>query len=218
MVKQEKRIRRTPEEARELILDAAEKTMGGEGPAALRLQDVAKEAGVSHPTILHHFGSREGLVKALHLRALEKLRTELLSQMGSSSGADDGVSKSFAAFRDGMAQRMLWLLQMPDDGDEVRLPGGLPMIDQIAQSLHALRVSFAPPGAVVDYEDSRCVAHLVTVAGVGDALIGPKLRALSGQDEVAARTNFERWLSQLINLHIRDYHARLGGAPLKPAS
>jgi len=207
LAKQEKRVRRTPEEARALILDAAEKTMGGEGPAALRLQDVAKEAGVSHPTILHHFGSREGLVKALHLRALEKLRTELLAQMGSSDSANDGVARSFAAFRDGMAQRMLWLMQMPDDGDEVRLPGGLPMIDQIAQSLHALRVSFAPPGAVVDYEDSRAVAHLVTVAGVGDALIGPKLRELSGQEEVAGRTYFERWLSQLINLHVRSYRA-----------
>jgi len=91
LAKQEKRVRRTPEEARALILDAAEKTMGGEGPAALRLQDVAKEAGVSHPTILHHFGSREGLVKALHLRALEKLRTELLAQMGSSDSANDGA-------------------------------------------------------------------------------------------------------------------------------
>lgn len=216
MIKQEKRIRRTPEEARVLILDAAEKTMGRDGPAALRLQDVAKEAGVSHPTILHHFGSREGLVKALHLRALEKLRTDLLAQMASSQSANDGVARSFAAFRDGMAQRMLWLMQSSDT--DVRLTDGPPLIDQIAQSLHALRVSFAPPGAVVDYEDSRAVAHLVTVAGVGDALIGPKLRELSGQDEVAGRTYFERWLSQLINLHVRDYHAKLGGAPLKPAS
>ena len=204
MTDKEKRIRRTPEEARTLILDAAEKTMGREGPAALRLQDVAREAGVSHPTILHHFGSREGLVKALHLRALEQLRAELLSQMGSSESANDGVARSFAAFRDGMAQRMLWLMQMPGDGD-IRLPGGLPMIDQIAQSLHALRLRFAPPGMSVDYEDSRAVAHLVTVAGVGDALIGPKLRELSGQDEIAARTYFERWLSQLINLHVRSY-------------
>jgi AcrR family transcriptional regulator len=50
-----KRIRRTPEEARRLILDAAEASMAIEGPAGLRLLTVAMQAGVSHPTILHHF-------------------------------------------------------------------------------------------------------------------------------------------------------------------
>lgn len=203
MAQKEKRIRRTPEDARALILDAAEKSMGREGPAALRLQDVAKQAGVSHPTILHHFGSREGLVKALHLRGLEELRGALIARMGQADSSDDGVARSFAAFRDGMAQRILWLMQMPDV--DVRLPGGVAMIDQIAQSLHALRVSFAPPGKTVEYEDSRAIAHLVTVAGVGDALIGAKLRELSGQDEIEGRTRFERWLSKLIDLHVRSY-------------
>jgi AcrR family transcriptional regulator len=178
--------------------------MGAEGPAALRLQDVARQAGVSHPTISHHFGSREGLVKALHLRALERLRGALLQQMGNADSANDGVAQSFAAFRDGMAQRILWLLQMP--GGDLKLPpGGVATIDQIAQGLHALRVSFAPPGRAVDYEDSRAVAHLVAVAAFGDALIGGKLRALSGQNEEEGRRRFERWLSALIDLHVRSY-------------
>ena len=69
-----KRIRRTPEDAQADILDAAEAVMSkGGGPAALRLADVAHQAGVSHPTILHHFGSREGLVHAINKRAFEKL-------------------------------------------------------------------------------------------------------------------------------------------------
>lgn len=203
MVKQEKRIRRTPENARELILEAADKTMGSEGPATLRLQDVARQAGVSHPTILHHFGSREGLVKALHLRALERLRGALLQQMGRADSANDGVAQSFAAFRDGMAQRILWLMQMPDDGTPRH--GAVPTVELIAQSLHALRQGFAPPGRTVDIEDSRAISHLVSVAGFGDALIGPKLRELTGQNETEARTRFERWLSALIDLHIRSY-------------
>ena len=151
MAKHKKRIRRTPEDARTLILDAAEKTMGREGPAALRLQDVAREAGVSHPTILHHFGSREGLVRALILRGLERLRSALLERIGGQQSSQDGIARSFRAFRDGMAQRILWLMQMKDlpPGD------GVPLVEEIAQSLHALRVSFAPPGAKVDFEDSR---------------------------------------------------------------
>ena len=202
MAKQKKRIRRTPEDARTLILDAAEKTMGSDGPAALRLQDVAREAGVSHPTILHHFGSRGGLVRALNLRGLERLRSALLERIGEQQSSQDGIARSFRAFRDGMAQRILWLMQMKD------LPpgGGVPFVDQIAQSLHALRVSIAPPGATVDFEDSRAVSHLVAIAGFGDAVLGAKLRQASGQDESAARARFEHWLAALIDLHIRSYH------------
>ncbi len=48
--------------------------MAAGGPAGLRLQEVAKAAGVSHPTILHHFGSREGLIQALNLRSVEQFR------------------------------------------------------------------------------------------------------------------------------------------------
>ncbi|MBV1885644.1 MAG: TetR family transcriptional regulator, partial [Parvibaculaceae bacterium] len=50
-----KRIRRTAEEARRLILDAAEKRLAEQGPEGIRLQDIAKDIGVSHPAILHHF-------------------------------------------------------------------------------------------------------------------------------------------------------------------
>jgi AcrR family transcriptional regulator len=38
----EKRVRRKPEEARALILDAAQASMAADGPAGIRLQDVAR--------------------------------------------------------------------------------------------------------------------------------------------------------------------------------
>ena len=176
--------------------------MGGEGPAALRLQDVARQAGVSHPTILHHFGSREGLVRALNQRALDQLRVALVDRMGEQDNAEDGVARSFRAFREGMAQRILWLMQVPELPER---PTGVPLVEQIAKSLHELRVSFAGPGKAVDYEDSLFIAHLVSIAGFGDAVVGKRLRELSGKDEEATRQRFERWLSALIDQHIRSY-------------
>ena len=201
--KPEKRVRRTQEEAKALILQAAEKTVGREGPAALRLQDVAREAGVSHPTILHHFGSRDGLIRALNMRGLEELRGALLDRMGQQDSSEDGVARSFRAFRDGMAQRILWLMQTPDAPDEPARQG-VPLTEQIAQGLHALRLSFAPPCKTVEIEDSRFIAHLVAIAGFGDAVVGPRMRELAGQDD-ETRRRFERWLSALIDLHIRSY-------------
>ena len=52
-----RRVRRTAEAARAAILEAAEKRLAEAGPAGIRLQGVAADVGVSHPTVLHHFCS-----------------------------------------------------------------------------------------------------------------------------------------------------------------
>ena len=59
------RKRRSAEEARREILEAAHALLLGEGPDALKIAKIAKRARISHPLILHHFGSTEGLVQAL---------------------------------------------------------------------------------------------------------------------------------------------------------
>ena len=197
-----KRIRRTPEEARRVILDAAEEIMTRAGPGGLRLQDVARAAGVSHPAILHYFESREGLIRALNRRTIEELGEMLRGQMTASlPGSGEGLRAAFAAYRGGFGQRIVWLLQsgaLPP-GQEAG-PG---LIEEIAERLHALRCEHAPPGRTPDLADSRRVVHLVTIAALGDALIGPRLRrAADDAQEIAAREAFEDWLSALINRHI----------------
>jgi AcrR family transcriptional regulator len=192
------RIRRRPEDAQALILDAAETIMAkGGGPAALRLQDVAKAAGVSHPTILHHFGSREGLVRALNLRALSKLTATAISGMSQADSSQGGVGRTFAAYRDGVAQRMVWLIQSAD------LPGDRPaLFEDVVEKFHQVRKSFARPGTEPDNADTRAVIHLITIAAFGDALIGPRLRQ-AGSKEPQARQAFERWFGALIDMFLR---------------
>ena len=208
MAQKQKRIRRTAEDARALILAAAEKTMAKQGPAGIRLQDVAKAAGVSHPTILHHFGSREGLVRALNLRTLEELKTTLVAGM-TTAARDDGVALTFQAYRDGIAQRVLWLMQSEDAPP----PGRLETFESIVEALHEARKSFARPGHPPDIADTRHVVHLVTIAAMGDALIGGRLRQStaeggaknnSGKKERATGAGFEKWLSDLIALFMRS--------------
>ena len=48
------------------ILAAAMETLEEHGEAAIRFADVAERAGVVPSVVAHHFGSREGLVSALH--------------------------------------------------------------------------------------------------------------------------------------------------------
>ncbi len=194
-----KRIRRTPEEARALILDAAEACMAKAGPAGLRLQEVADVAGVSHPTILHHFESREGLIRAVHLKSLGQLREVLTAAMTGAGASVQPVAATFAAFREGLAQRMLWILQSgpPPAGSS------LPIFEEMIDHLHAIRLSIARPGEIVDQEDTRAMVHLTVVAAFGDAVIGQRLRrsqTLEADAEGAA--NFAEWFARLLDENI----------------
>lgn len=56
------RKRRTPEEARRLILEATKKLVVERGPDAIGLKDVADAAGVSHALVTHYFGTRNALM------------------------------------------------------------------------------------------------------------------------------------------------------------
>jgi AcrR family transcriptional regulator len=197
----QKRIRRTPEDARALILEAAEGTIARTGPAGLRLQDVAKAAGVSHPTILHHFGSREGLVKALNLRTLEELKAVLVAGMkADTSNGEDGIARTFAAYRGGLGERMVWLMQ----SEAAPPPGSMTIFEGIVAALHEVRTSFARPGHPPDIADTRAVVHLTTIAALGDALMGARLRQTTGAEERAQGAAFEKWFSALITQFLRS--------------
>src|SRR5262245_30830908 len=72
------RKRLTAEAARARILAAAERRLSEVGPEGLRLTELAAELGVSHPAILHHFGSREELVAAVVAGAIARLNARLI--------------------------------------------------------------------------------------------------------------------------------------------
>lgn len=61
---------------RERILAAAMETLEEHGEAAIRFADVAERAGVVPSVVAHHFGSREGLLAALHERRYVGLAAE----------------------------------------------------------------------------------------------------------------------------------------------
>ena len=194
-----KRIRRTPEEARRLILDAAEACMASAGPAGLRLQEVAEAAGVSHPTILHHFESREGLIRAVHQKSLGQLRESLTAAMTGADASQGPVAATFAAFREGLAQRMLWILQSgpPPSG------AALPIFEEMVDQLHAIRLRLARPGVVISREDTQAIVHLTVMAAFGDALIGQRLRRSAAPEaDAAGAKRFADWYAKLLDAWI----------------
>jgi AcrR family transcriptional regulator len=74
-----KRVRRSPEDARQLILEAAVRVLSKQGPDAVGLKQVAAEAGVSHALVVHYFGSYKALAEATLVEASAKLRARMLA-------------------------------------------------------------------------------------------------------------------------------------------
>jgi AcrR family transcriptional regulator len=192
-----KRLRRTPEEARRLILEAARSRLATTGPEGLRLQDIAAAAGISHPLILHHFGSREGLVRALTRQAVAELRDKLVTAMETGEySVEQQLDRVFDAFRDGLAQRLAWLATVdPGGGAE----GTQMIMCDIADRLHARRIATAPPGAAITRSDTDALIHLVATSAFGDALYGAQLHRSAGLPATSETDrSFRRWLAALI--------------------
>lgn len=79
------RRRRSPEVARQEILDAAERVYVEFQPDQVGLKDIAKEAGVSHALITHYFGTYAGLIEAVLERRIQKLRERTLERISSTA-------------------------------------------------------------------------------------------------------------------------------------
>ncbi len=195
-----KRRRRAPEEARRLILETAQALIASTGPEGLRLQDIAAAAGISHPLILHHFGSREGLVRELTRQAVAELRDKLVVALASSEySVEQQLDRVFDAFRDGLAQRLAWLATVdPGGGTE----GAQMIMRDLADKLHDRRLAAAPPGTAITRDDTDALIHLVATAAFGDALFGARLHRSSGLP-VTSETDraFRHWLATLIRAH-----------------
>ncbi|HEV2370316.1 MAG TPA: helix-turn-helix domain-containing protein, partial [Acidimicrobiales bacterium] len=73
------RTRRSVEEARRLILDAAQRRLIAGGPEAVRVQTVAADVGITDAAVHYHFANREGLMEALLAEAGRRLRRDLRS-------------------------------------------------------------------------------------------------------------------------------------------
>ncbi|MCE9651137.1 MAG: TetR/AcrR family transcriptional regulator [Parvibaculum sp.] len=201
-----KRIRRSADEARRLILDAAEERLAAQGPEGIRLQDIARDVGISHPAILHHFESREGLVRALIARTSTQLRDKMLTALQSKHNGEDVVeaneliSNVFETLSDrGTARLLSWML-LTGRSPENTTSGAL--VTEIADELHQRRKEDAVKHdkSAPDREDTLFMAILTANAAFGDAIIGRELAKDAGLDQ-AGVARFRAWFAKLLHDH-----------------
>ncbi len=106
------RKRRTPEEAKRLILASAQTLIAERGPDAVGLKDVARAAGVSHGLVTHYFKTYENLVEEALVEHLQSQRLEGL-QLIQAAGTEPQawLAIAFEQFAHPLTVRLLvWAL------------------------------------------------------------------------------------------------------------
>lgn len=108
------------EESRRRVLDASLALVAESGVRAVSFREVARRAGVSHQTPYHHFGSAQGILRAL---AVEGFSTLAARMAAAAEGAGPDVLAALTAaglayvhFADTHPGHFRVMFQRPDDG------------------------------------------------------------------------------------------------------
>lgn len=206
----EPRRRLSREDALELIFDATEKRLREHGPDAIRIQEIAEDVGMSHPTVLHHVGSREELLQEVCSRALLTLETELIEVFSSQEGRPE-IAPTLHRIDEvlrgrGQARLIAWLtLTQPSEEGNAKS-----RLADVIKALHAARAADAPRAS---FEDTAFAVLLASSAMVGASLLGPGLFAMAGLPSgEPTLKKFREWFAALMV----DHAERVDGAPRKP--
>ncbi len=191
--------RRSSSEARAAILEAAAARITAAGPASLRLQDVAADAGITHPAVLHHFGSRAELVAEVARSAIETLERELLALLEVPDLPPAVLlERAFERLARADHGRLVAWLLLSEDEAAVSALARTQRLGEIAAAVHGRRVA-AAGGAPISIEDSLFGVLLVVLVTLGNAVIGERIVTRAGLgDPALLRQRFGQWLRGLI--------------------
>ena len=188
--KKQPRTRRTPEAARELILSVASRRLAQFGLAGLNIADVAAASGISHATLLHHFGSAAGMQHALMQDMEDTLLRDIIAALSQPDPDMAAVcDRLFTTLATGGNARLLaWTAATAQTRD----------INNTHAALFAtvVRSLAARAGAPDDLRAARRIVLLVATSAIGFA-IASGLPSAIGLDEREA-AEFPRWLTALV--------------------
>ena len=205
-----RRRRRTAAVARREILDAAKKRLMEGGPDNVRLKLIGEDVGLSHSSILHHFGSRDGLMEALRSDAFSSLGKDLAKRMAKPPIGDptiDFFNKVAETLgNQGYGRLLAWQLMSGFEPENAQIgktvlgpdgSGGL--LGGLATQLQALRAEraarFEQP--VPDEEETRMIVATFASTMLGEALAGHLMARSAGLgNEPEDRRRIREWFAK----------------------
>jgi AcrR family transcriptional regulator len=176
---QPKRQRRSPAAVRAATLHAGRTLLFRAGPAAITMPAVAKELGMSHGNLTHHFGS----IGALHAALVDQMAQELATAVYAAvrrlrderTDPITVVNAVFEAFDDGGAGRLISWLALSDNMDALK-----PLFKTISRAVGELADDDHCKSNPELVSATRQNALLLLATALGNALIGDRLHAAVG--------------------------------------
>lgn len=198
------RVRRTPEAARQLLLDAADSLFVDHNPDEVGLKDVAREAGVSHALITHYFGTYAGLVEATLERRLVTLRERIrdrLRDAGAVARPEELLGMLFDALEDPVHLRLMkWVSagERPVHVFALQQRGLATIAQQVA---HAVR----PEPSKQMIETIELALVTAVAAATGWAMSKPALAGAIGQvPSPALDAGVRGTLARMLQTYLRE--------------
>ncbi|HRP12071.1 MAG TPA: TetR/AcrR family transcriptional regulator [Terricaulis sp.] len=192
------RIRRAPEAAKEHILLAAEKVLVEQGPLALKLAEVAAAAEVANASVLHHFGSIDGLHAALMQRMTEQLVANILAVALKDADREGktaaGVEALFDVFETRGAARLAAWMELTGEARQ------LTNVRKAVQVVVAQRASLGDLNA----KQAEDLVLFAVMLAMGAGLFGRSLERLVGREEGDMRAIAGAALRAFVDAHRND--------------
>ena len=179
------RRRRSPDEARAQALACARTLLIAKGPDGVTLQAIAREIGVTHGALLHHFGSAARLQSALMAAMVQDLtaalETAVVHVRSNNAARRTVIDIMFDAFdRGGAGQLAAW----------IALSNRYEHLEPVREAVEGLVAALnekvrAVPGVPPRHIPSALL--FITLCAFGEAMIGGPLRDMLGRDRDSIR-------------------------------
>lgn len=186
-----KRRKRIGPEVREEALVVARGLLRARGPSAVTLANVGDALGMTHANVLYHFGSASGLQSALMRAMVNDLAMALDRITNTLNAGVVGplvvIDHVFDAFGSGGAGSLAaWII----------LSGNVEYLEPLREAMSMLVEAIADRegGAKVEIRARNAVLMMI-VAAFGDAVLGPYVRDVLGENDDATRLLVTRSLS-----------------------
>jgi AcrR family transcriptional regulator len=193
------RTRRRPDEAKSLILKAAEELLVEGGPHAVQVRTVADRVGMTDTGVNHHFDNRDGLLVALLRHGGGRIRTAVQHATGDWVSRGARVSELVDCIADVYADGygdLAMALHAAGWRDE-----GVGILDPVVDALHAARK--ASDGHRPMRRDTRLAVAALHQALATEPAYGAAFRRSAGVDEPEASRHQQQrrwWVQTLVTV------------------
>jgi len=192
--------RRTQEQSRAHILNAADEVFRDHLPDAVGLREIAEAADVSHGLVTHYFQTYDGLVSATIARRLEEARASTFSRVASATYDDDEtplLSMLLSVLEDRTLVRLLAWAFLTGRGAEI-IPANfaVPVVDALENRVKEL-------GATIPRERLELGAMMGVSAIMGWAVFDQTLERIFGRTDQITPDRLRKELNRMLRAYIQ---------------